>query len=772
MGTLALGLVALGSVGPSAEQSGNPPSSAEVVLLPTNHPPVPADVSQLWMAPAKARPLSVALNQFRTAVKLEVDGNFAKALPVLSQALLRDGPLSNYVTYYKGFAELRLGRAEDARRTFQSLAARSPVGFLVEAAALREAEADEALGDSRAALAIYEPLSNAKNTAPDDVLMRMGKAALAAGDAEKALTAFSLVYFEFPFSDLASAAGVELDRLPNRAPIAAGTNRYKLEVGRAEQLFGSKRYAQAQTAFESLQGAAQGDDRELVNLRLAECDYFLKRPRAARDRLMPYIERAARQGEALFFYAVALRDLGERDEYLGLVRRLADDFPTQTWSEEALNNLATYYIVQNDDATADQTFREMLEKFPSGRYAERAAWKVGWVGYRNRQYADTIRAFEGAAARFPRSDYRPLWLYWSARAHEALNETALAEARYTLTATDYLNSYYGRLALMHLDGHAPERRPVADVQPVALAGADDRNGGTVAPLPPNQHVIQALLELGLYDQAVDELHYAQKVWGDSSAIEATLAWIYQQQGQSETGSLKFTLYRNAINTMKRAYPQFLAAGGETLPPDLLRIIFPIGYWDLIRKYAAPYSLDPYLVAALVSQESTFVADIRSPAKAVGLMQLEASTARQYARRLQMKYSPRLLTNPEANIRMGTAYLADKIREFGDLHLVLASYNAGEGRVHRWAADRPGLPRDEFVDDIPFPETQNYVKKVLGTAEDYRRLYGPEASAAANIPDHATLSAAARAPAPAARRPAVSASKKKVAPAPRKPRGAA
>ena len=88
----------------------------------------------------------------------------------------------------------------------------------------------------------------------------------------------------------------------------------------------------------------------------------------------------------------------------------------------------------------------------------------------------------------------------------------------------------------------------------------------------------------------------------------------------------------------------------------------------------------------------------------------------------MRYSASLLTNPEASIRMGTAYLAQNIKEFGEVHLVLASYNAGESPVRRWMAERPGLPRDEFIDDIPYPETQNYVKKILGTAEDYRRLY--------------------------------------------------
>jgi soluble lytic murein transglycosylase len=83
----------------------------------------------------------------------------------------------------------------------------------------------------------------------------------------------------------------------------------------------------------------------------------------------------------------------------------------------------------------------------------------------------------------------------------------------------------------------------------------------------------------------------------------------------------------------------------------------------------------------------------------------------------------LLTNPETNIRMGTLYFSRLVQQFGGTYYALASYNAGESRVVRWKAERPGLDEDEFIDDIPFPETQNYVKRILGTAEDYRLLYG-------------------------------------------------
>src|SRR5712692_3458061 len=446
LATIAMAIGGLPVGTPRAQQ---PAAPAVVSLVPTNHPRLSADLSHLWLAPAKGRARTAAMKAFADAVKLEVDANYAKALPIFSQPLHQQGRLDQYAVFYAGLAQLRLGQAAEARDTFRALQAREPIGYLAEAAAVKEAESDEALGDQAAAIEIYERLSKTKTTAPDDVLMRLAKAARAANDAEKASTAFARVYYEFPLSDLSPLASAELESLPNVQPIAPGNARYRLELGRAERLFGSKRHAQARTAFEGLHNAAQGDDRELVNLRLAECDYFLKRPRNARDEARPYIEHASRQAEALFFYAIATRDLGDHAEYLKTVRRIVDEFPTQSWAEEALNNLATHDILQNEDDKADEVFRELYEKYPTGRYAE-----------------------------------RPPWLYWSARAHEALKEHALAEARYTLAATDYLNSYYGRLAVKHLDA-APHRRLVVD----ARASSPDTDD-IVSVLPPNEPVVR------------------------------------------------------------------------------------------------------------------------------------------------------------------------------------------------------------------------------------------------------------------------------------------
>ncbi len=697
------------SNGATRENGGSPGQAAS--LVPTNHPRLPRDLSLLWLAPGPEPPNPPSSSrELATAMKLVDRGELSKALSMLSQPSVLEGSLAEYAWYYAALAEQKLGRHAEARKTFQEISSRRPLGYLADAAAIGEAESAEAVNDHKAAAEIFERLAQTRTGATDEVLMRWGKAAKAAGDLQKAGEAFGRVYYEFPLGEHADAAGAEYRALPGLQPIAAGTQRYRLELGRAERLFAVRQYGPARAAFESVKTSA-GDDKPLVQLRLGECAYFLRQYGVARETLRPFLEAGPRQAEALYHAALISRAVGERPTYLKIIRRIVDEFPTEQWAEEALNTVASEAVRRSNDDQADQFYRELWEKFPRGANAERAAWWIGWRSYRAQKYADTARVFERASLDFPRSDFRPAWLYWAGRAHEQLNEKAIANERYTLETSDYLNTYYGRLAVARLDGRRAAARVFADA-PASLLSP-----------PPNEALIRALLDIARYEDALNEVHYAQLAWGDSSALQATTAWIFQQQSQAESGVKRFNLMRGGINVMKRAYPQYLAAGGEELPKDVLAVIFPLDFWDVIRKYSTQQNLDPYFVAAVVSQESTFVRDIKSAANAYGLMQLVPLTAREYARRLKIPYSPTVLTNADANVRMGTAYLADKVREFGSVHLALASYNAGERPVRRWVSERVGLDdREEFIDDIPYPETQNYVKRVLALTEDYRRVY--------------------------------------------------
>lgn len=672
------------------------------------------------MAPSsidRAAKIDPAVVHLQAALRLYADRKYEHALRRFVSAATPTSPLRAYAAYYAGVAELRLERFEAARRRFAAL--KNTDGFVGEAAALGEAEAAHAMGKFDDAADIYDDILEEAAVDVPAIWLSLANAALADGDRRRAAEAFLHLYYEFPLSEHAVQAEGALQNLPDVQQIATGNRRYKLELGRGERLFESRRYADARTSFLRLKPYAKSDDAERVSLRLAEIDYFLGRYSNARQSLRAFLTRGARQAEARFFYLMSQRGLRNHETFERLVRALDRDFPESTWTEEALNNLATFYIQRDRDDEADAVFREMYARFPRGRHAERAAWKAGWTSYRNGDMGEAVRYFETASTSFPRSDYRPAWLYWSGRARTAMGDASGGLARYQLTIADYHNTYYGRLAeaILQKQGASLGDSNLVFASSAGPSGTDDEY------FPPTEHTIRMLLAAGLYEPAVKELEFARAKWGDSPGITATLAWANKQMAAAESGTEEFTLARGSITLIKRAYPQFMAYGGDRLPREILTTIFPLEYWDLIRENAAANKLDPYLVAALIAQESTFVPTIRSHAGAYGLMQLMPPTGRQYARKLRLRYSLRLLTTPEPNIRMGTMYFADKIREFGSVHLALASYNAGERPVRRWMRENPDLPQDEFIESISYPETQHYVKRLLGTAEDYRRLYG-------------------------------------------------
>jgi soluble lytic murein transglycosylase len=717
------------------------PESARLLqdqLSTTTHQTIPSTAGELWFVPTAGETRAAAVYKpLADGAAAFADGDFAKALPLVSRASLASTELRDYADYYAAASQLRLSNAADARRLFRAIRQRKPAGALAVNSALGEAEAAEALGDYPAALAIYQDLAAGKNTVNQDVLSRLARVALASNDRKKAAEAYLRVYYEFPLTDAAGAAEAALGDLKDNL-VRVG---YKADLGRAQVLYGARRYKDARAAFAAIQSDVSGDDRELVGLRIAECDFFLERYAAARTGLQPYLASAARKAEARFFDLSALRELGEYDRFVDATRALVDEFPDSTWSEEALNNLGTHYILTNEDELAAQTFGELYAKFPQGERAERAAWKYGWYKYKTGGYAETIRVFESAAAAFRRSNYRPSYLYWAARSQAKLGNGAEAAERFRIVHADYGNSYYGRLADVHLtsaEGDSP-----ADIIPVASQSlAPD------SPPIPTEHVIRLLLAAGLLDDALAELQFAQRAWGPSTPVDATIAWIYNRKGD----------LRRGITLMRRAYPQHMTAWGQELPPEILEVIFPLTYWDQIRKQSAARNLDPYVVAALIAQESTFDPKIRSAANAWGLMQIVPATGRRLARSVGIKhFTTSMLTNPDTNIRLGTLYFSRLVEQFGGVHYALASYNAGENRIVRWRAERPGLDQDEFIDDIPFPETQNYVKRILGTAEDYRMLYGKMGGRA--IPTDGgerrsvAAPAAAKKPAAAPRKPA-------------------
>lgn len=150
-----------------------------------------------------------------------------------------------------------------------------------------------------------------------------------------------------------------------------------------------------------------------------------------------------------------------------------------------------------------------------------------------------------------------------------------------------------------------------------------------------------------------------------------------------------------------------------------QVTYPVAYGEWIMKYSTKNELDPFLVMAVIKQESNFVPEAHSGV-AGGLMQLTQETAQWNANELGITDFDYM--DPETNIELGCHYLKYLIKHYGNVDTALAAYNGGMGNVDAWLADKTYSSDGKTLDNIPFTETRNYVVKVNEYWEHYKELY--------------------------------------------------
>lgn len=155
---------------------------------------------------------------------------------------------------------------------------------------------------------------------------------------------------------------------------------------------------------------------------------------------------------------------------------------------------------------------------------------------------------------------------------------------------------------------------------------------------------------------------------------------------------------------------------------IYKIIYPLRFEEYIEQYSDEYGLDKYLVMSLIKAESNYIHDAHS-GLARGLMQITDDTALWISEKLGTSFKSDDLDNPKININMGCYYLSYLSDYYnGDTSLALAAYNAGMGNVNRWLSDTRYSKSGAALDNIPFPETEKYVKKVNKGINIYKKLY--------------------------------------------------
>jgi soluble lytic murein transglycosylase len=607
----------------------------------------------------------------------------------------RSGDLSAVAETLEGEALLLAGRPKEALEPLRAAReAEGPPGLRASAlladALLAAGEPGETLAEARRASTLAgQPPETQTAMAWDAAqsLLALARADKArTKEAALALRNFWLQHPEHPAAEPAREAERDLGA---ELPAASGRDL----LLRGSRLLAAGQPAAAVAQAEAAAALLSGTDR-------AEAELLQARSLAAdgkRADATPSLEKAWAGGSPHVAAQAGLllaRDRARRGrdaEAIQLADALARRYPAAPEAEESVLFTARLLIDGGKRAQARVRLAKLAAR-RSGPDASAARWMLAWMSYRD-GLRDAPERFAEFAASGASDEERAQGLYWQARAGKPGAAAALFKRAAELDPL----GWYGLLSRARL-GQVEDAPPPFPPLRASLAAAP----------PARLRLGMTLASLGLLQEAAAEADW------------------YVRHHPGDAGALALPLYDRAHRPDRALLlaEALIGGRGAKAPRSLLDAAYPAAYPEEVGRSGQRASLDPYFLLAVMRRESLFVADTRSAAGAVGLLQLLPATARRAAAVLG-RPPPRddELLQPPVAIDLGAWYLAELLGRFGDAAVALAAYNAGPRAALPWAEKGQGEPLDVWVEDIPYRETRRYVKIVVGAWSAYRILAG-------------------------------------------------
>ena len=373
-------------------------------------------------------------------------------------------------------------------------------------------------------------------------------------------------------------------------------------------------------------------------------------------------------------------------------------FPTRKDGIVKLNNMglnstgADYVSYLNcsevaGDNIKEACFRTLYEKYPSGQFSADSLYNIFITKYLQKKYYDAQRLGFLHLKKFPNVKSTPAVTYFMGKIAFKLKHYESANNYYKKVVNDYPDTYYAYRANYNLfkdDGTLPflelNEKPVVFPYKKSL----------------DHNLVVNLAYLKDYD-LVEELCKKDKF---------IQSWIAYEKGNY---TISAVLARNAMDEL------------EVKPPfeDLRwRLVYPMHYYEIVDKVKGDNN--PIILEAIIKEESHFNPLAKSGVGATGLMQLMPATYNEVVKKHNL---PSNLNAETANITAGSMYYTSLKRMLGNKDLyAITAYNGGIGSVTNWFSKLIYNDTDEFVEQIPYPETKNYVKKVLRTYWVYGNVY--------------------------------------------------
>jgi soluble lytic murein transglycosylase len=636
-----------------------------------------------------------------------LDKRYSEAANSLRQARQAGTELADYIDFLGARASHEGGNDSAAEALLRGFTERYPDSIFVSEAPILEANALVGMGDGAGALRVLAAAAGTGAASRPGYLLAQGQAEYLLGQTAEAQRLYKRLLLSHPLSPDADTARAKLTSLGAEDSLTITELR---SLGDA--YYNGGRYGAASEQYRALARRSGLDEqsRDGFEVAAAACDLKLKRLTTAEAEALPdsHDENGARRLYLLMEMARSRNDLNEQQR---IVARMESSYPQSQWLAEALFSSGNMYLLRREYASAVPYYTYLATHFPSSTNAAAAHWRAGWLSYRQGLYSDAARLFDEQIRLYPGAKETVSALYWRGRLYETLDrKPAMAAANYRTLVRAYQHYFYAQMARRRLAA-------LGDAQPVAQPDLDRFQPPEAPALresfpTDSPHLAKArlLANAGLNEYIAREIAADP----DSSSWSALAeAQIYASYGEA---------FR-AMRALKQALPHAASASIGSVPLAYWRILFPEPWWGTIKAESAKNNLDPYLVAALIRQESEFNPAAISKANAYGLMQLLPSVGKAMAREDGMSHFETFqLLDPETNIRLGTRYLRKTLEKFGGVtEYGAAAYNAGDERVADWQAAGPYSGIDEFVESIPFTETREYVEGILRNIETYKAI---------------------------------------------------
>jgi soluble lytic murein transglycosylase len=627
------------------------------------------------------------------------NGDMAGAIRQLQAA--DSGVLADYRLFYLAQAQLRQHDLEGAAANFTRLAARYPESVCAARAEL--AAADIALTQNQPASARQRALSalarSDQGWLQAAARLTLARAMAALGDAAGAYAKAEEIRRNYPRSDADAGARALQRALLRSHPELADTNSLAYLTRQAQTLL-----SEGQTADAYRAAAAALALQPAAPVRAAMLWVQARSSPANRESALKSYLSVAPSGpkaaEAMFDLA---RIYWHRKDTAGArtyFRELVAHFPESSLAPGAMLRIGRTYEDDNRFDLARSSYLSAAAAHPNSEAAADARFRAVWLLYREHRYSEAAAGFQSMEPKAGDPIERSTYQYWYARSLEQAGHSERAHDLYDDLAASTVTNYYPELAARRVGAPRIELPAAALDAPAVFSPTDRRQSFHL------QRAL-ALKALALGQLELGELRQLAAIGEGSHAMRLFLLAEYPQAGG----------YHDATVLATR-----MAARGEISSRLAERIRYPRAFWPLFSRAAASTGIKPYLLLALARQESLFDPMACSYADARGLMQLLPATARKVAAQTGMAPYRIDLYDPTVNIELGSANLKLLLEMFGgDEFKAIAAYNGGEDAVRRWI-ERYGGADDEWVENIEFAETRNYVKKVVGGMREYQMLY--------------------------------------------------